>query len=345
MASFIFVIPALTLLPIHSATAFRVRSGGKRVSCPESTQGGVDALYTYGAPGCSSPGFYNPTRSDGCFPGLRAWAGRKFLDLTGTADQVGMLTVPLGYRHPMQDSAEFDVRGSYTVRKEECSYAAQGLPWYRLGDVLLHLRTGYKNVAETISEEFGNLTDMATFGSYFGDLEYIKLRSRALGWRYVSMATHPGNTLNGGPQQVHLVQHPQTLECLMTFQGSHSPQDWVSNLAVAKSHFCGFVDRDEECPELLDTGVCQVKKLGHTFVHLGFRDHLRRMVRSDEFQENIRPLLPGCAKLQVAGHSLGGAMSTLFTACTNKAPQPGEYGYEEDYMYINYTRGTPRQLW
>jgi len=313
--------------------------------------GRVDALYTYGAPGAASPGFLNPLRGDGCFPGERAWAGRLYLNLSGTADAVPQITHVLGYRHPMMSSTEYDVRGGYTVRRSACpSLYAQEAPnpphEYRLIDPVLHLRTWYVSGADTVSDAFGNLTDLATVGSYFNDEAYIRARTEALGWKYVAMAKHPGNSINGGPQQVHLVQKENTLDCLVTFQGSDSFQDWVSNFDVRKSHFCGFVDADEECRSLIDiTGQCSVKRAGNSFVHRGFRDHYRRMVTSAEFQSNIRPLLPGCNKLSVAGHSLGGAMSELFTACLDKAPRRSEYGYEEDYKYISFTRGTPRRLW
>jgi len=251
----------------------------------------------------------------------------------------------------MQDSVEYDVRGDYTIKKSSCpSVYTQEAPnpphEFRLVDPILHLRTWYVSGANRISPAFGNLTDIATIGSYFDDPAYIKARTEALGWKYVAMARHPGNTLTGGPQQVHLVQKEDTLDCLITFQGSDSFQDWVANFNVAKSHFCGLVDEDESCESLIDlTGQCEVKRIGNSFVHLGFRDHLRRMVQSGEFQTFIRPRLGGCNKLTVAGHSLGGAMSSLYTACMAMAPQPGQYGYEEDYKYMNFTKEKPRRLW
>lgn len=328
------------VLLVSPAAAFRAV---KRAT-ETSGAGKVDMLYTYGAPGSASPSLRNPHHRNGCFPGMRTWSGRRYLNLTGTSDAVPQVTWTLGYRHAWMDSYDFDVRDQGTVRKTTCSQEAEYEPRGRVIDPILHARTWYVNVAHTISDAMGNLTDIATIGSYFSDENYVRRRIEAQGWKYISMASHPGSGITGGPQQVHLVQHPRTLECLITFQGSDSPQDWVANFATGKSHFCGFVDRDERC-DFQFGGECPVKRKGNSFVHLGFRDHMRRMVRSQEFQRNIRPKFQHCSKLNVAGHSLGGAVSELFTACTMRAPLRGNYGYEEDYKYISFTKGTAQRLW
>jgi len=309
----------------------------------DSSRGKVDLLYTYGAPGPASPSLRNSLRSDGCFPGVRAWAGRGY-GFTGTSDAVPQVTWSLGYRHNWMTSEDFDVRGDYEIRTKTCSQESEYEPRTRVVDAILHLRTYYINVAHSKSEAFGNLTDLATVGSYFDDSAYMKARTEALGWRYVDTASAPGGQITGGPQQVHLLQHPSTLECMITFQGSDSAGDWQANLDAGKSHFCGFVDEDETCTHQFG-GMCEVKRVGNSFVHKGFRDHLRRMIRSSEFQNKIRPKLGNCPKLTVAGHSLGGAMSSLFTGCMNRAPRPGQYGYETDYKYISFTKGTAKRMW
>jgi hypothetical protein len=278
-----------------------------------------------------------------CFPGLRSWTGQRFFVVTAFADQIPMLPAPVFYKHPMMDVAEFDVSSlsNPTVEISPCSNDAQTQPWYRVGNMVLHARTPYISAAYKVSAWLGNVTDMAAMQSYFQDPDYVKQRVQGFGWRLAGSAFHEGGSIDGGPQVLYLMQHPGTLECLMTFQGTNSIQDVVVDVQAQKAHFCGFVERDESCG-LFES--CSPRRSGSSFVHKGFRDHLRRMVKSQDWQRNIRPALPKCAKVYVGGHSLGGAMSELFTTCVARAPQPGQYGYEEDYKYMYWHKGTPARL-
>ena len=57
---------------------------------------------------------------------------------------------------------------------------------------------------------------------------------------------------------------------------------------------------------------------------MGFKYHLLRLVESRELQENIRPKLKFCNTIDAVGHSLGGAMATLFSMCIHNAPCPSK---------------------
>merc|ERR1711879_309591 len=120
------------------------------------------------------------------------------------------------------------------------------------------------------------------------------------GWNLVGIATMPG------ADRTFLHQDPSTLNCIVSFSGSNSVDDWVHDLAAVGHEWCGF---DE--------------------VHDGFRVELEHMARSESFKFNVLRKLPKCAELYVTGHSLGGAMAELFAACTNRAPQPGLKGAED----------------
>lgn len=336
----------IAVVALLAASTRALRRGSRRAGTTENhTQAGrIHRLYSFGSPGSASPGFTNPHDPRGCFPGMRAWTGRGYFGGgTGTSDIAPQLTWKNGFRHPMMDAVEMDVRGEMTVSTKACSVEAEMEPRNRLIDPVLHLRSYYIKAAHTESEALGNLTDMIVVGGYLDNTDYMKMRAEALGFRWIAMATHEGNQWNGGDQQVHLIQHPETLECTMTFQGADSIQDVVAHMDNGKASFCGLVNQNEVCNSMVSE--CEVQRPGGSFVHKGFRNHLRDMVRSNEYQTKIRPFLPACSKLNVGGFGLGGSMAELFAACLANAPALGAFGHEEDYQYVGFEKGPARQLW
>merc|ERR1740139_1627327 len=89
--------------------------------------------------------------------------------------------------------------------------------------------------------------------------------------------------------------------------------DWALNAAVNPTTFCGFVEEDEECGKL-GFSTCKTRNPRGAFVHWGFREHLRKIVRSEQWQTDIRPNLGKCSAVYVGGSSLGAAAANLFTA-------------------------------
>jgi hypothetical protein len=333
---------ALSVVLVAQGARYRRSKREKGRHGTQVGSGRVDGLYTFGAPRSAVPGLVNPGNFS-CLPGLRSWTGQKYFVVSQFADQIPMLPAPVRYQHPMMDVAEFDVSSlsNPEVTQSSCSKGSQDTPWYRVGNMLLHARTPYVNAAYKVSSWLGNVTDMGAMQSYFQDPGYVAQRVKGFGWRLAGSAYHEGGSIDGGPQVLYLMQHPSTLECLMTFQGTNSIQDVVVDVQAQKAHFCGLVERGESCG-LFES--CKPNKAGGSFVHKGFRDHLRRMIKCSDWQNKIRPSLPKCRKVWVAGHSLGGAMGELFTTCVARAPQPGQYGYEEDYKYMYWNRGTPARL-
>ena len=126
-----------------------------------------------------------------------------------------------------------------------------------------------------------------------------------------------------------LVQHESYgfSKCMLTFAGTDSMADAFQDLQVFPAHFCGFLDPKDE------NGL----QNGHTFTFWGFKEQLLRMVSSVQFHENIRPELSKCDTVSAVGHSLKGAMATLFSMCVNKAHKKEEYGYE-DYALMGFRR-------
>jgi len=96
----------------------------------------------------------------------------------------------------------------------------------------------------------------------------------------------------------------------LAFTPTHHTTQWLVNLRFVPTKFCGIPN-----------------------VHKGFRNQVRRAIRSSSWAQQMRPALAACSKLYVAGHSLGGAQAQLVAACLQRAPARGEDGWE-DYKYL-----------
>lgn len=230
---------------------------------------------------------------------------------------------PGDLRHPMIELMEIDFgHNSPNVTRHQCSLETTALPSF-LPEIGLHglypFTPAYDNEDPT-----GFLKTMMTFGTVlaFHHIQFFAKRTATdRGWNLIHTARHEGGE-DGGPQVQHLVQNPQTLECLLTFQATRSLKDWKANFDfIQVKDFCGLSN----------------------MVHRGFRNHLRSIIYSDDWQSNIRPKLPSCAKVYAAGASLGGATAELFTACVQHAPKP-ENDPEGDYAKFGWTKGVAKLL-
>eukprot|EP00931_Biecheleriopsis_adriatica_P043440 TRINITY_DN24840_c0_g1_i1.p1 TRINITY_DN24840_c0_g1~~TRINITY_DN24840_c0_g1_i1.p1 ORF type:complete len:378 (+),score=42.92 TRINITY_DN24840_c0_g1_i1:75-1208(+) len=306
----------------------------------EEVPGSVYYLLTYGAPGSASPGLSDRQKPDGCFSGLRAWTSQSGRFLSWV-DFAPFITHIVGLRHPRVNAIDFNVDEPVNSQRFDCSPELTRLPNRGTPSIELHRASLYIEMCNAVEPLMENLSIIAGRKSYIDDIPSVAQNVRQYGWCLVGTSYHPGNWIVGGAQVSHLFQDPKTLDCALTFQGSSSPQDWGANARFSAAHFCGLVGPDESCLGRL--WECPVRKEGSSFVHRGFRDHLMTLVRHPSFQDNIRSQLHACKRLTVAGHSLGGALSSLFTACVNNAPKHDEYGYE-DYKYIGFNKGIPKPL-
>jgi len=314
-------MPALTHLvwvALAASLATGLRRKRKKTQQQRRAYGGVDAIYTWGAPASAKPGLTNLGAGGPCFPGVRMVA------VTATEmDIIPKLARiwPLKFEHPMVELQELDVDTNRSTT-HACSEAAAQLPEGLSGSLALHMPWKYTfHQRDESSELFkismigcwlGNAKDFPVLGSR------VKEGIEAVGWKLVARAFSPGGFLKGGDQYSILTQHPQTLDCLITFQSTLSMRDVFKDMDARTRPWCG---------------------IPNTVVHKGFRDHLRNMVRGEEWQTKIRPWLPSCAKVLVSGMSLGGAMTELFSACVNHAPRN-----DEDFAFFNWTKGPAQQL-
>jgi len=167
----------------------------------------------------------------------------------------------------------------------------------------------------------------------YGQLGVVKACARQKSLRVVGKADTQLNPFGYDPQIAWLLQETNSLACSLTFTGSNSDGDWLQNFRFFPSAFCGFLDEGDE----------HHLQAGHVFAHRGFRDQVRRLVQSSEYQANIRPLLSSCTTVMPVGHSLGGALAELFAACVSRAPQQGQAGYA-DYAYMGWKPARPQLL-
>jgi len=314
-------------LVVLSADALRQHRKASKVSkTSRSDPAMVDQLYTFGAPGSARPGFVNAHATDGCFPGVRVWNYMVDRGLFGrereVVDQVVPLAGLLGYRHPKMGGAGLHLNES-RAEFAECSEALMNEPRGG-GSTELHEVSEYISQVKMINDMVLNMTRLGTEFSYggVGDVEFVAEAVKEMGWRLVGQGYDDGSgNLAGGGQVSNLFQRPSTLECILTFQGSSSAGDWIANLDAVAREFCGRSER----------------------AHGGFRNHLRRITRNPSWQSEVRPHLGKCGKVYVAGHSLGGAMAELFTACAANPPAAGEEA-SEDYSFISWVKEEPTQL-
>jgi len=298
------------------APAFRVKPkrGEDRRSPPQ-----IDGIFAFAAPGSADNGFTNPRAKSGCFPGVRnalvrhQWWGQE-------ADLATTITGVIGFRHPKMDFSlvdeKNDARSNFYGCDNETPNRPRGTP-----NIALHARELYQ--VEYESRDFGwgvlwhYLSNLALPESYNLNNETAHARAQEFGWSLIGSAIDDGYSQNYVGEQVsHLFQQDSSGECMLTFQGSSSPEDWVANLNVDKIDFCGYGARGER-------------------VHQGFRDALMAIVECDAWQNNVRPKLSTCSKVYVTGHSLGAAQAELFGACVNMAPQSGENGHA-DYKLMSW---------
>jgi hypothetical protein len=285
------------------------RSKTRSESNATGSPGWVDTLITYGAPKVSVPALRNPIDPDGCFPGWRAVnKNDQWWDLTDDVDLVPTLLGQVtGYEHVRMPVQFIDGRGR--SKFHECGWRGRDINTPKL---TLHFIWTYVSRANKAD----NLREATTIGldnSYDSNVDRVATKIGEYGWNLVSAVM--------GWEVVHLMQNPRNNDCILTFGGSDTIEDFVKDVVIVTTTFCGLEQR----------------------VHTGFKWEFLDMVKDSGFQDSVRPNLAFCSKLDVIGHSLGGAVAALFTACLHNRPKLGEIGYD-DYKWISFNKQASRAL-
>jgi len=287
--------------------------------------GGISGLYTYGAPGTALVPLNNVLREDGKFPGLRLVTQRvtqfgKFL--RKYHDPVPFSAGIIGMKHPHQDLLVVTVTDleEYKPTLHPTSLEVVNMPRSDLSFwVGGHFQPVYHKHLEPYKEQFDikawtllHMSMAVTPGnngnSRVGNAAYAV----KVGWNLVGQSI---NDKLGSHDIIYrdnttLYQDPATKACTLSFVGTHHITQWLVNLRFNPSMFCGIPN-----------------------VHIGFRNQVRRVIRSKMWSEEVQPKLSSCPELYITGHSLGAAQAQLVAACLQRAPAEGENGWE-DYKYL-----------
>jgi len=258
-------------------------------------------MYTWGAASPFLEAQFSDPATRGC------WEGQRIVTAEGAMEDIVPEVLRCSYgcfEHAKQATVKI-----YSGQRSDfgCSH---NHPLLANSSVELHLPDVYKGRAGQLTQPAQDYTKFALGASYMstGNLKAIADLSYPFGWDLVGTST-------AFQKVVHLFQHYQNMECVVTFQGSSGVDDWMDNLNYFPASFCGFSRQ----------------------VHAGFADQLRRTVESSGFQ-SIRSKLGKCAKVTAVGHSLGGALANLFAACANTG------GSSSDYSSLSWTAGSPQQM-
>lgn len=108
--------------------------------------------------------------------------------------------------------------------------------------------------------------------------------------------------------------------CVIAFSGSNELNDWIRNLnSLPMGHFCG-----------------------EPHWHAGFVYEMNDVLNNPSWK-TFRDYLKGCTRVVSVGHSLGGALATMFAYCANSKSKHRPVAFEGIHAEVElYTAGAPR---
>jgi len=276
-------------------------------------QGRVDWLYTFGAPGVSKIPLQHATTRDGVFPGIRTWRGENDTYLRWTVDIVPVAARLAGMVHPLIVAEEIK-SGEMPVRFPVDDNVAKLPKPSSETAVSLHDPGQYARIVDEAGcPTWSALSTIGNEISYAQTVSEARQMAAKVGWQVIGDGANKDEDIFI-TQRSYLLQNPETLECVVTFEGTSNPSDWLANLKFFPVSFCGYGS-----------------------VHSGFVKQLRDIVRHESWQLGVRTNLGRCSAVYATGHSLGGALASLFTACMSKMKFQHTPGYE-DLGYLSWRR-------
>lgn len=274
------------------------------------TESMVDEIYTFGAPGTASHTLRNAASEDQCFGGLRSYAENKIgwhgsLKMFDAGafinryDHSAINSVCLFWRH----DSEYAPCGTVGAKYGHSRRPIHG--WDRHQDWRLHHEYVYFDRLRFISyndSHHGMEEPFRSAWKYIGlayrvyePILFIKdgIRRDLPGWSLIAHFVYRRHRrIFSDTDPVMLVQEDSTKDCVLSFCGTNSVSELSSSALGRPTDFCGFEQ-----------------------VHSGWKNEVMNLARN--VWGEMRPHLETCNRLICVGHSMGGSMCEVFSACVN----------------------------
>lgn len=309
----------------------------------------VDFLYTFGA--VAVGGLVNLAADDKCFPGIRfynedRWDG-KHVFFHAVDLGAAVMTQTHQYQHARMSVVSLQWWKPSILRpcnaQDSKFYKAQKWPSLGIQSNRLHSINGKDNYMDRLNR----IIDDASLTVNHQDLsrphnEYIDLLNQGAGAkvavflsRYVYNNDGFSTTYQGLQKEIGsdwdivfmghvlsnkdedhlmLMQHADTLDCALAFQGTKGTAELFMVWNAIKTCYCGWS------------------------VHSGYANELVHIAKSDVYAR-LKTRLGKCNKLTVTGHSLGGALAEIFAACVNKHSVAGT-----QFTTLTWVKETPAAM-
>jgi len=294
--------------------------------------GEISGLYTFGAPGTSLSPLKDPQRADGKFLGIRCITQKtrnvwRFARIY--SDPITFLAGVMGLKHPYMNHLTLPVGSAselHYASTSNCRFPRSDFGFWVRG----HFQDIYTEQLAPVKDKYdpklwemlflARAVDPSTAVNKSTAEEFTQAatgrEARKVGWNVVAQSKYTKLSWFDRviyKDNVTLFQQPETQACALAFVPTHHISHWLANLRFTPSNFCGL-----------------------SWIHKGFRDQVRRAIRSPGWSERVKPALAACKEIYVTGHSLGAGQAQLVAACLQRAPAEGEDGWE-DYKHFAWT--------
>mmetsp|Transcript_57543 Transcript_57543/g.168518 ORF Transcript_57543/g.168518 Transcript_57543/m.168518 type:complete len:405 (-) Transcript_57543:68-1282(-) len=293
----------------------------------QQTQNGtIRAMYTFGAPGVAEPPLVNLLDKDGCFQGLRSYTEDVLSPITKQVDAAAISSpyphakIATAVLHSNMDSKYVPCPGEtdWPNDRKGTEFAEWRLHWQEDYEPRLRALT-LQGQDRSGEEPFKSacLSVILSFKTYdTTNHAEDAIRERFPSWKLVAKETLvSGSGALYDEDPMMLFQDHETLDCMVTIAGiNYFGKEIATAITVELGSFCGFEG-----------------------IHTGYRDQFRQL--AELLWPRLQLKLPKCRTVSCAGHSMGGALCELLTACVNS-----QRTSEPDYQQLSWTPQEPAAL-